>query len=163
VKKSVLLGFTGFIITLIGHASYMIVESRRAAERWASVNDPNYFGVYWARGEYFIGASYALAVGFSIYALTRFIENRNGGLGGVVSGITMTGVLYVAGCFLLGCCGSPMLTVYLTLFGSSFLGFAKPLTFVLTLVSVVVGYRWLERQSKSGDACCEGDQECKPN
>jgi len=71
-----------------------------------------------------------------------------------VGGVTLTGILYVGGCFLLGCCGSPMLTVYLSLFGSSFLGITKPLVATITTVSVVIGYFWIEKKSKS---CCEGN------
>lgn len=107
-------------------------------------------------------ASYALAIGFSVYALLRFLESRRGGLAGLLGGITLTGVLCVAGCFLLGCCGSPMLAVYLTLFGSSFLGFTKPLTFALTIASVVVGYIWMERKSVPATDCRKGEEECKP-
>ena len=38
-----------------------------------------------------------------------------------MGGITLSGFLAVAGCYLLGCCGSPMLAVYMSLFGVSFL------------------------------------------
>ena len=162
MKKRIVLSLTGFVVVHIVHASYVVIESKRLAERWRQMSEVNYLSVYVERSDYLIGASYALAAGFSIYAMIRFLENRKKGLGGLLGGITMTGVLYVAGCFLLGCCGSPMLAVYLTLFGSSFLGFAKPLTFALTLVSVVVGYIWMERSSDSADLCCEGEEKCKP-
>lgn len=162
MKKKLFFSLIGFVVVLLLHASYSIVESKRLAERWAEMSNVNYLSLYFERGEYLIGASYALAIGFSVYALVRFVESRNKGFAGLLGGITVTGVLYVAGCFLLGCCGSPMLAVYLTLFGSSFLGSTKLLTFVLTLASVVVGYIWMERNSKSANVCCEGDEECKP-
>ena len=161
MKKRLLLSLSGFGVSLIVHGWYTIVESQRVAERWTQVSEANYLSLYLERGQYLIGASYALAVGFSIYALVRFIESQNKGLAGLVGGITLTGILYVGGCFLLGCCGSPMLAVYLTLFGSSFLGFAKPLTFTLTLASVVVGYIWMERTSSTVEVCCEGEEQCK--
>ena len=50
------------------------------------------------------------------------------------------------GCFLIGCCGSPMLAVYVTLFGSRALGVGKPLTALVTLVSVDCGYWCLSRR-----------------
>ena len=143
MKKRFLLPVTGLFVVLAIHASYTIFENVRLAEHWATVTDPNYIALYFSNGEYLIGLSYALAVGFSIYALVRFIRNQNKGIAGLLGGMTLTGILYVGGCFLLGCCGSPMLAVYLTLFGSAFLGFTKLLTFVLTLASIVVGYVWL--------------------
>lgn len=169
MKKRFLLPLTVFFAVLVVHASYTIFENARLAEHWATVTTPNYIALYFSNGEYLIGASYALAVGFSVYALVRFIRNQNRGIAGLLGGMTLTGVLYVGGCFLLGCCGSPMLAVYLTLFGSKFLGFTKLLTFVLTLASIVVGYVWMERRPVSvkdgtGEiACdCRGDEECKP-
>lgn len=161
MKRRSLWSLIGFAAVLIAHAMYFIVQSEKIAEQWAGVNDPSYASRYFANGEYLIGASYALAAGFSIYALVRFTENQRKGVGGLLGGITLTGVLYVGGCFLLGCCGSPMLAVYLTLFGSSFLGFTKVLTLVLTSLSVLAGMIWLERRSKTDAACCEGGNQCK--
>lgn len=36
------------------------------------------------------------------------------------------GVLYTVGCFALGCCGSPMLPIYLSLLGGKFAGVGGP-------------------------------------
>ncbi len=165
MRKKIILSLTAFVVVLILHSSYFAVQGKRIAERWAVTNETNYLRLYVERSEYLIGASYALAIGFSVFALLRFLETRKKGFAGLVGGITLTGALYVAGCFLLGCCGSPMLAVYMTLFGSSFLGFAKPLTFALTLASIGVGYIWMERKSVSeAPTCrdCEGEEECKP-
>ena len=162
MRKKILLSVSAFVVVLILHASYFVVQGRRLAERWAVTNETSYLQLYVERSEYLIGASYALAVGFSVFALLKFLETRKKGFAGLVGGITLTGVLYFAGCFLLGCCGSPMLAVYLTLFGSSFLGFTKVLTFLLTLASIVVGYIWMERKAVPEADCCEGDDECKP-
>ena len=162
MKKKILLSLGAFVVVLALHASYFVLQGKKLAERWVMMNDTNYLQLYVERSEYLIGASYALAIGFSVFALLRFLETRKKGFAGLVGGITLTGVLYVAGCFLLGCCGSPMLAVYLTLFGSSFLGFTKPLTFGLTFASIVVGYIWMERKSVPEPDCCEGEEECKP-
>jgi hypothetical protein len=162
VKKKIVLSLTAFVVVLLLHASYSIAQGKKLAERWAGTNETNYLELYVERSEYLIGASYALAIGFSVYALLRFLDRRKTRFAGLVGGITLAGVLYVAGCFLLGCCGSPMLAVYLTLFGSSFLGFTKPLTFALTFASIVVGWIWIERKSVPSTDCCEGEEECKP-
>lgn len=125
------------------------------------MSEVNFLRVYFERSEFLIGASYALAISFSVYGLIRFLENQKTGIRGLVGGITLTGVLYVAGCFLIGCCGSPMLAVYLTLFGSSFLGFTKPLTFGLTLASIVIGYIWMEKKLVLTTECnCEDKEHC---
>ena len=62
------------------------------------------------------------------------------------------------GCFLIGCCGSPMLAVYLSLFGAKALGLGKPLMALVTLVSVSCGYWYfslrLARGSTCMDDCC---------
>ena len=162
MKKRVLLSLSAFIVVLFLHASYSILQGEKLAEKWAGTHDTKYLDLYVQHSDYLIGASYALAIGFSIYALLRFLENRKAGFAGLIGGITLTGTLYVAGCFLLGCCGSPMLAVYLTLFGSSFLGFAKPLTFGLTFASIVAGWIWMERRLVPTRDCCDGEKECNP-
>src|SRR5208283_3790556 len=47
--------------------------------------------------------------------------------GAAAGGLTLLGALMAGGCFLIGCCGSPMLAVYLSLFGAKALGLGKPL------------------------------------
>ena len=81
--------------------------------------------------DYFIGFAYALGASFTAWALTRCISFRHarvGAGGAAVGGITLVGVLMAGGCFLIRCCGSPMLAVYMSLFGSRALGVGKPLT-----------------------------------
>ena len=65
----------------------------------------------------------------------------------------------MAGCFLAGCCGSPMLGVYLSLFGASFLPWAKPLVAGLTTAMIAGSYWWMRRRER---ACCgaAGDAGC---
>ena len=43
---------------------------------------------------------------------------------------------------MLGCCGSPMLAVYLSLFGAAFLPWAKPLIALLTTVTLFAAWRF---------------------
>ena len=64
---------------------------------------------------YWLGYSYGLSLAFAGVALRRYREqrlcaDRNLAIGGV----TLSGFLAVAGCFLVGCCGSPMLGASLT-------------------------------------------------
>jgi hypothetical protein len=96
--------------------------------------------------------SYALAVAFTIFAVSRVKFNRNKGIYGVFGGISLSAALYSFGCFLIGCCGSPMAIVYMGLFGSSFLGFTKPIIFVVTSFSVALGY-WRITRIPKGECC----------
>ena len=160
MRKKIFYPLAGFVVIFIFHAAYSVWKGMKISKQWVQVGDANSLLLYLERQDYLLGLSYALAGAFTIYALLRFLQNRRSGIGGVVGGVTLTGILYVAGCFLLGCCGSPMLAVYLSLFGSSFLGFTKLLTLILTMTSIVIGYFWVEKKSKTSKSCCPGDEEC---
>jgi hypothetical protein len=63
---------------------------------------------YFEAGSFWLGYSYALSVAFAAVAFRRYLRNRSCGAGRfAVGGLTVTGVLSVAGCYLVGCCGSP--------------------------------------------------------
>lgn len=115
------------------------------------------YELYFQDEEYFLGFSYALAIAFTVFAISRLKINKNGGIVGVFSGVTLSAALYAFGCFLIGCCGSPMAIVYAGLFGSSFLGFTKPLVFSVTVLSVGLGY-WMMRRRPQGE-CCSASHE----
>ena len=63
------------------------------------------------------------------------------------------GTLYAAGCFAIGCCGSPMLPIYLSLLGGKIVGIGGPIMFGLTLLSVGIGFMILRRKARR---VCEG-------
>ena len=157
MKRKIVYPLIAFILVFLLHVIYSIGKAAQVSQRWVQVENISGRSLYFNRQEFLLGFSYALAGAFAVYALLKFIENRKSGAAGLVGGVTLTGILYVGGCFLLGCCGSPMLAVYLGLFGSSFLGFAKPLVALMTTLSVVIGYFWIEKKSKK---CCEADQKC---
>lgn len=134
-----------FICVVASHATYYLLSFPgftfwRALERYLLTQDA------------FMGLSYGLTVSFTLFALATLLQGQKKGIAGLVGGVSLTGFLYFAGCFLLGCCGSPMLAVYISLFGSKAAGLGKPITFALTLVSVLIGYILLARRSSS--ACC---------
>src|SRR5574337_1060144 len=108
-----------FILVVLLHGSYSLWD----AARWVSIDKAPLFSRYLEQQDYFMGLSYGLAAAFTVYSFMRFSTGQRGGLTGAIGGITLTGILYFGGCFLLGCCGSPMLAVYLSLFGSSYAGF----------------------------------------
>jgi hypothetical protein len=120
------------------------------ASWWAAYVEPQ---------NYWLGYSYGLSLAFAGVALRRYREQRLCAARNLaIGGVTLSGFLAVAGCFLAGCCGSPMLGVYLSLFGASFLPWAKPLVAALTTVMIAVSYWWMKRQKPArptgADAAC---------
>ena len=152
-----------FVITLAIHF-FLDSASLEPNANWADATEltqqPQLTGyeLYFIDGEYFLGLSYALSIAFTVFALSRFKFDRSKGFLGMFSGVTLSAVLYTSGCFLIGCCGSPMAVVYAGLFGSSFLGFTKPIIFIITLLSIGIGYLMLQRKPK-GKICTNDDCE----
>ena len=74
----------------------------------------------------------------------------------------MTGVVYSvacgAGCFALGCCGSPMLPVWVGLFGAKWAQASGPAIFGITLASLALGLWLLRKKSARGCATTCGDR-----
>lgn len=161
MKKKTLCPLIAFVAVFILHASYSIWRGFQISKQWVRVEDINFLLLYFARKDFLLGFSYALAASFTIYALLKFIESGRRGAAGVLGGVTLGGILYLGGCFLLGCCGSPLLVVYLSLFGSSFLGFTKPLVLTFTVSSVLIGYFWIEKKTRASNSCSIGNEKCK--
>lgn len=112
---------------------------------------------YTESGSYWMGYSYAVSLAFASVALRRFRERRLFGAGKVaLGGATLSGVAAAAGCFLAGCCGSPMLGVYLSLFGASFLPWTKPLVAVVSTATIGASYWWMVRRERK--CCCAGGE-----
>lgn len=116
-----------------------------------------WFQEYIKGQEYFLGLSYALSFAFIVFAFLKFKENRNYAWKAALSGGIFTGILWFL-CFLFGCCGSPMLIVYLNLLGISGLKVPKLVLLLMTIIFVALGYIWLIK--KSAKYCC-GDRPCK--
>ena len=141
-------------------------ERDPAQARWQTVDgqeDSSWFNRYLETQNYWRGYSYALSLAFVVVALRRYREqrlcaDRNLAIGGV----TLSGFLAVAGCFLIGCCGSPMLGVYLSFFGASFLPWAKPMVAGLTTLMIAASYWWMRSRSRKGKSsapCCTPSSE----
>jgi len=159
MRNRLLYPFVAFVTVFVFHLIYSVWEVTEISKQWVQIKEITPLAQYLQNQQYFLSFSYALASAFTTYALVSFLQNRKRGVVGVVGSATVTGFLYFAGCFLLGCCGSPMLVVYMSLFGSSFLGVTKPLTATLTLASAIIGYFWMERKTKK-IACCVDDELC---
>jgi len=128
--------------------SGLFPEVDPAQARWASLpgSDASWLNRYLETQGYWLGYSYALSLAFAAAALRRYREERFCSAKTLAfGGVTLSGFLALAGCFLVGCCGSPLLVVYLNLFGAGFLPLAKPLVAVVTTLSIIGAWWWMKR------------------
>lgn len=159
-----------FLAVALSHAAWSgrFPERDPAQDRWAAVTEvANVSGLqrYLETGGYWLTYSYALSIAFAAVALRRYREERQCGTRTLaIGGVTFSGFLAVAGCYLIGCCGSPMLAVYLNLFGAAFLPFAKPLVAALTTLSVLAAWWWMQhrRRPTSSATSCDAACACDP-
>lgn len=154
-----------FLAVFTGHAFYIRYQAALPADGWADVG-VGYgelwgFESYFTEQDFYLGFSYALGAAFAMWTVGQFIRTRQAAMvTGAVGSVTFVGILMAAGCFLIGCCGSPMLSVYLGLFGAKALGVGKPLIAVVTVISVGWGYWYLSRRGTKG--LCTGEScNCK--
>lgn len=139
-----------FIIVFILHILYFkLTEGNCGGTPWLKK--------YIKEQEYFLAASYALSFAFMVFAFLKFKENRKRALKAAIGGGLLTVVLWFL-CFLFGCCGSPMLIVYLNLIGLSALKLSKLVLLVMTIILIGMGYIWLIKKSPKN--CCSG-RPCK--
>jgi len=150
-----------FLLVFVLHALYLRHVAAAPASGWADtgIADTSAFGFgpYLRAQDYFLGFSYALGAAFAAWAVAQFSRRRQAALAaGAVGSLTLVGLLMAGGCFLIGCCGSPMLGVYLGIFGAKALGVGKPLTAAITLFSTGCGYWCLSRRWADccADSCC---------
>lgn len=132
--------------------SGLFPEVDPAQAQWAplSASDASWLNRYLETQGYWLGYSYALSLAFAAAALRRYREERFCSAKTLAfGGVTLSGFLALAGCFLVGCCGSPMLVVYLSLFGAGFLPLAKPLVAVVTTISIVGAWWWITSHKPS--------------
>lgn len=139
-----------FVATFTLHYLWigLFPEQDPAQSGWAlmPVETP-WLQLYLEGQHYWLGYSYALCLAFVSYALIYYWQTHNKTTGrAAIGGLGLSGVLALAGCFLIGCCGSPMLIVWLNLFGAAFLPFAKPLMALVTTISVVGAWFWFQRK-----------------
>lgn len=131
--------------------------------QWAEVavaNDP-WWDRYIAFQNYWLGFSYSLSLAFATYAFQRYLRDCHcAGRKLAIGSVTLTGFLAMAGCFLIGCCGSPMLPVYMSLFGAGFIPMAKPLVASATFASVVLAWFYLNFRRPRTAPCSSAAKTC---
>lgn len=160
MKRKIALLLSAGAVVFALHAGYLIWRGEHITSQWASVGGESAFRYYFSQRDYLLSLSYAVLAAFTVHAFLKARERAKSAVAGVAGGSFMATVLAVGGCWLVGCCGSPLLPVYLSFFGSSFVGFTKPLVLALTLTSVGVSLWWMNRQSKETGCGCD-DPRCK--
>jgi hypothetical protein len=144
-----------FVFLAVGLAHYVYLgffpDDDPAQSRWVAVqsSSTSWWTRYLETQSYWLGLSYAMSLTFAVIALRRYRERRFCQARNLaVGGITFTGFLAVAGCYLVGCCGSPMLIVYLNFFGAAFVPLAKPLMAAVTALSLGLAWWWMLRAER---------------
>ncbi len=147
--------FAAGVLALAAHAAWNVFFPPAAPPGWETVapSAAESLKAYAAGGAAWLGASYAVSAAFTVFALTIFAESRRTAAAGAAGGLAGMGVLYAAGCFALGCCGSPLLPFYLSVFGGRAAGLSGPLLFGLTLLSAGIGFALMKRKGRC--ACDE--------
>ena len=148
--KKIIIPLVTFITVFLLHLLYFkLTEGTCGGIPW--------FQKYIKEQEHFLGISYALSFAFMAFAFLKFKENRKRAWKAAIGGGLLAVVLWFL-CFLFGCCGSPMLIVYLNLIGLSSLKISKLALLVMTIIFIGIGYIWLIKKSSKG--CCDG-RPCK--
>ncbi len=153
-----------FVGVYAAHAFYLSRIAATPMEGWANseVMYTGFLGLgpYLQGQDYYTGFSYALAAAFAVWAVDKFLRSQQAAMAaGAAGSITFVGVLMAVGCFMIGCCGSPMLGVYLGIFGAKALGIGKPLMAVVSLISVGIGYWYLSRRARK-EICLDSSCVC---
>jgi hypothetical protein len=128
---------------------YLRYLASASQKYWAdNFNSPvSFWQSYMISQDYFVSFSYALSASFAVWATARFLYSRRRAAAiGAFGGVSLITLLAAAGCFLIGCCGSPMLPIYISLFGSKAAGIGKPLMALISLISIGGGYLYVMRR-----------------
>lgn len=130
--------------------------------QWVEIdNNITWWQKYINSQDYYLGFSYAIsfaftAIAFRNYRERSFCDSSKFAFGG----LSFSGGLAVAGCFLVGCCGSPMLVVYSSLFGMKYASMAKP--FIAGFTALIIGLSWFWMNKKLAPMPVSTDS-CSPN
>jgi hypothetical protein len=153
-----LLGTAAFAAVFVGHVFYLRCLTSAPQKGWADNFNPalSFWQSYIISQDYFVSFSYALSASFAVWATARFVHSRRRAAAiGAFGGVSLVTFLAAAGCFLIGCCGSPMLPIYISLFGSRAAGIGKPLMALVSLISIGGGYLYVMRrpECRCAEAC----------
>ncbi|GAM10806.1 hypothetical protein OR1_03103 [Geobacter sp. OR-1] len=136
-----------FVTAFAMHLIYLLVF------REPGCGPPPTLSGYFSNGDVFLGFSYALGAAFSVWSFILFMSCRSkSSAAGAASGTVLTTGLAAAGCFLTGCCGSPMFAVYAGIFGIGTFTIPKWVVALLT-ASLCGASIWWQKKSRIGCGC----------
>ena len=144
-----LLGTAAFAAVFVGHVLYLQYLTNASQKDWADNFNlsVSFWQSYIISQDYFVSFSSALSASFAMWATARFVYSRRRAAAiGAFGGVSLVALLAAAGCFLIGCCGSPMLPIYISLFGSKAAGIGKPFMALISLISIGGGYLYVMRR-----------------
>lgn len=153
--RRLLLPVMVFALAIAAHMAYrgLFPEQDPAQDRWTApvaAEGGSWVSSYLRTGAYWNGIAYAIPLAFAAVMFRRYRQRRMCSDGMLaLGGVGISGMMSVVACFLVGCCGSPMLVVYLGLFGAAFQPFAKPLSAILSALSVALAWWWVQRRQRS--------------
>jgi hypothetical protein len=160
VFRRALLPIGTFVAVFAAHYLWLglFPEQDPAQSGWAALPvERSWLRSYVDTQGYWLGYCYAVSLSFAAVAVRRYLGSRAcdspgcNPRGVALGSITFSGFLAAGGCFLIGCCGSPMLVVWMSLFGATFLPFAKPFLAALTTVAIVAAGWWVHRSDRRDD------------
>jgi len=154
-----LLGTAAFVAVFAAHVLCLRYLTSAPQKGWADNFNPSasFWQSYMISQDYFV-SFYALSASFAVWATARFVYfRRRAAAVGAFGGISLVTFLAAAGCFLIGCCGSPMLPIYVSLFGSKAAGIGKPLMALISLISIGGGYLYIVRRPECN---CTNPETC---
>ncbi len=128
-----------FVLAVAIHFWLFASAQAQTAGQWAVQQHYDPVAGYIATQEILLGISYALMAAFTSYVALLFFAHR-AKLSQLGASAGFTAALYAFGCFLIGCCGSPMLAIYIGFLGPSFVGVSKQIVLGVTMISVAYGY-----------------------
>ena len=108
------------LVVFLAYAGWIVFRPEASTSPgWGVIADPlaDRIRAFFMGDSFWMGASYAVSAGFTVFALSVFRENRRRAAVGAAGGIAIAGAVYGLGCFFLGWCGSPMLALYLGMVG----------------------------------------------
>lgn len=166
VVRRLILPVLVFAIVLGSHVAWRATHPE-CAEDASSCGDQcaeqaSWLDGYLGSGSYWLGLSYAASAAFAVAMIRRAAERRTAASrAGATRGLALSTLLPFVGCWLAGCCGSPLLPVYLNLLGARFLPFAKPAVAGLTACALALSWMWMRRrEAAQAGACREPEAGC---
>lgn len=133
-----------FSITLFGYFYLTDFSVYWVQRQWVETSLVAHIKNHISNQNIYLGYSYAIAGAFASICILNLIT-ASGGIKQSIQGVTVSVALWAGICFISGCCGSPMLAIYISLFGSKIAGFTKPITAGITTVSILLSFYYVLR------------------